>query len=1033
MTRHTNSAWPRRTPGRSERTFFLLILFLFSSGPVLALDPSRHLAQYGHTSWRQQDGYFPGVPQAITQTADGYLWIGTGSGLVRFDGVRFLPWVFPQGQNLLSTSVFALLGSRDGSLWIGTGSGISRWKDGHLVNYRENRGRINAIRESQDGSIWFVRTRSRDENGPFCRVLGEAVKCYGQPEGITFRYSQTLASDLHGGFWIGSGLGLCHWSTKGVTNYFPERLRDGTGLTGVVAFDLLADGSPLVGLGQAGPGFGLQTLVGGVWRDYRPSATENMAFPVAGLFIDRDHGIWISTVDAGLYHVSQGRVDRFRQADGLSSDSITGFYEDREGSVWTISPDGIDRFRDLAVGNISTRDGLQPDVGSVSPARNGNVWVGGGVSLNQIETGKLSVASAPHALPVRRVTALIEDHAGRLWIGAEQGMAVLANGSFHTITKGKDGSALGMLASFVEDTDQNIWALIAARPFRLVCIRNLQVAMDIVLPGGPSGGALAADPTGGIWVGFSNGELIRYRFNVDRIVVASDGSGAVRAVLVDSDGSTWAATEHGLVRRKDGIHRNVDVRNGLPCDNFFSAIRDDSGALWLYASCGLIQIASTELERWWQNPERRVEVKVFDAFDGANPNLASFGPVAAKSADGRLWFTNDAAVQFVDPAHLPRNTLPPPVQVEQIVADRVAHVPSDELRLPALTRDLRIDYTALSMVVPQKVRFRYKLEGRDAQWEEAGTRRQAFYTDLPPNHYRFRVVACNNDGVWNEAGASITFSIAPAYYQTSWFLAMCISGGLLAFWAIYRLRIRQIAAEISLRFEERTAERNRLSGELHDTVLQSVQMSKMVADHALNDPSVNTPEGLRNALTTLSTWLSQATTDARAALNSLRTSSTPVEDLAEAFRQAAEQSVVSDQLEVVVSVEGAPREMHSLVRDEVYRIGCEAIRNACLHSGATEVLVKVGYARNLTIRVQDNGKGIDPAVATAGRPGHFGLAGMQERALRIDGQFQILSRAGSGTDIELVIPGKVAYTRGRHKTVLEKVRRFLGIAGIHGE
>ena len=1031
MTSHATCAEPFRTHRRLWAACSVLVVVLFLPNSASALDPDRRISQYGHTAWRLQDGFFAGAPLTVAQTTDGYLWIGTASGLIRFDGVRFVPWVFPSNETLLNTIVYSLLGDRDGSLWIGTGGGLSHWKDGHLLNYRQNRGRINALRQDGEGTIWLVRSRPQDDNGPFCRVQGDRIKCHGKAESIDFPWAQELVGDRHGGFWIGATSGLCHWTPEGVSNFFPERLKGFSGQAGVNGLDLTADGSILAGIGQSGSGFGVQRLSANRWSDFPLPETSGPPLRVSTLFIDRDHGIWVSAVDGGLIHASGGRADRFRQSDGLSSDTITNFYEDREGNVWTISPEGIDRFRDLPVGTLSKREGPMPHiVGSVSASRTGSIWIGGGSSPNLLKDGKLSNISRP---PVKQVTCLIEDHEGRLWAGTEAGLSVMQNGKVRLLIKDRSGRALNMVSGLTEDTEGNIWALVTGRPQRLLRIRGFDIIEEFVVSDPAVGGALAADPTGGIWIGHVSGALTRYQAGAASVAEAAEGSGTVRNLAVDPDGSTWAATEKGLVRRKDGKRLRLDRRNGLPCDDLFAAIRDDSGALWLYATCGLIRITSTDLEQWWIRPASTVSTTVFDSVDGAHPAMVPFGPVVSKSADGRLWFSNDTAIQFVDPHHLVKNTVAPPVQIEQVVADRVNHPPNEDLRLPAHTRDVRIDYTALSMSAPQKVKFRYKLEGRDDGWEEAGTRRQAFYTDLPPSNYRFRVIACNNDAVWNEAGASLAFSISPAYYQTAWFFCVSVTAGLLALWAIYRLRVRQIAAEMSLRFDERLAERNRLSGELHDTILQSVQMSKMVADHALNDASADTHEGLRNALTTLSGWLSQATTDGRAALNSLRTSSAPTQDLAEAFRQAAEISVVRGDKDLVVSVEGAAREMHPIVRDEVYRIGCEAIRNACLHSGATEVSVKLIFARELTVRVQDNGKGIDATVAAAGRPGHFGLTGMQERALRIGAEFRILSRAGSGTDVELAVPGKIAYARANRGTAFGKLRRLLELSGTDSE
>jgi signal transduction histidine kinase len=333
----------------------------------------------------------------------------------------------------------------------------------------------------------------------------------------------------------------------------------------------------------------------------------------------------------------------------------------------------------------------------------------------------------------------------------------------------------------------------------------------------------------------------------------------------------------------------------------------------------------------------------------------------------------------------------------------------------------------LSFVAPQKVRFRYKLEGRDVDWQEPGTRREAFYSDLRPGNYRFRVVACNNDGVWNEEGATLDFSIAPAWFQTTWFRLLCVVIGAVVAWAIYRLRVRQIARVISARFDDRLAERTRMARELHDTFLQTIQGSKLVADDAL-DPSADLVR-MRHAMEQLSVWLEQAMREGRAALNSLRTSTTQKNDLAEAFRRATNDGLMPGSMQTVFSVVGDARDMHPIVRDEIYRIGYEAICNAYKHSQASRLDVELRYAQDLALRVHDNGVGIDPSTASQGKDGHFGLRGMRERAARIGGKLTLVSSAISGTEITVVIPGGIVF-RKDSPSPLEKVKAFL--SGVRG-
>jgi hypothetical protein len=377
-----------------------------------------------------------------------------------------------------------------------------------------------------------------------------------------------------------------------------------------------------------------------------------------------------------------------------------------------------------------------------------------------------------------------------------------------------------------EDIDHNVWASVIrnppGRPTRLICFRDGKFIKEIS-DQGLDVLSLAADPQSGLWLGLIEGGLARYRNDQVQVFPLKDANARVSQVLANSDGSVFAATEHGLVERRGDSQHTLDGNNGLPCNRIYALVSDKHSDLWLYAECGLIEIKSDDLQRWREHPNEKVKFDLFDAFDGAQPYLPPFRPVATRSNDGRLWFANNIVAQMIDPDGLLRNPIPPPVHIEDVIADRKIYSPQSGLHLPALTRDLEIDYTALSFVVPQKVHFQYRLEGWDRDWQDAGTRRQAFYNNLPPRNYRFRVMACNNSGVWNEAGASLELSVLPGFYQTNWFRSICAVGFLASLWGIYQLRVQQLQRQFNIGLEARVNERTRIARELHDTLLQSFQ------------------------------------------------------------------------------------------------------------------------------------------------------------------------------------------------------------------
>jgi signal transduction histidine kinase len=376
-----------------------------------------------------------------------------------------------------------------------------------------------------------------------------------------------------------------------------------------------------------------------------------------------------------------------------------------------------------------------------------------------------------------------------------------------------------------------------------------------------------------------------------------------------------------------------------------------------------------------------------------------------------LWFANSGVLQMLDPAHLAANVVPPPVHVEEVVADRKSYAPRDDLRLPPLTRDIEIDYTALSFRVPQKVRFRHMLEGHDGTWEEAGTRRQAFYSALRPGRYKFRVTASNDDGLWNDAGATLTFSVAPAYYQTGWFQAIAAFGLLFAGWGAHRMRLWQIARRLRAQFETRGADRARIAEELHDTLIQDLAALSIQVE-VLDDQLPQEPDAAKHTLETMRARMQRVVSDGRRGMTQLHSGVTGGDELANALSRIALEFRGPNDPSFHVVVQGEPRPLHPLVGDEVYRIAREAMVNAFRHAAAHRIDVEVSFASDeLRVRVQDDGCGVSDEVIEAGRPDHFGLQGMRKRAKNIGATLKVWSRVDVGTEVAVIVPGRSAFQR----------------------
>jgi signal transduction histidine kinase/ligand-binding sensor domain-containing protein len=1009
-------------------------LLLLGCPCAIALDRSLDVSQYTHTPWRVRDGFAQGTIAAIVQTPDGYLWLGTEFGLLRFDGVKAIPWPPPKGQHLPSNRVFSLLAARDGTLWIGTTKGLASWKDGKLTQYPALAGEsIRAILEDHDGTVWAGGLASPPP-GRLCAIRNGTVQCYGD-DGALGAGVGGLYEDRSHNLWVGTRNGLWRWRPGPPELYAAPGPPNG--IQGIADSD---DGALLFG-----PLSGIRRLVGGKIEEYALPGSAPQ-FTAAPMLRDRDGGLWIGTSDSGLVHVHRGRTDVFTQADGLTGDLITALFIDREGTIWVATDAGLDRFREAAVATLSLNQGLSnASILSVLADRDGSVWLSTRRGLNRWNNGQITIFGKNGAQVARSVQgrtgtdtqagmlngnyagSMFQDSRGRVWASTIRDFGFLEDGRFIPV-KTVPG---GVVYSITEDTAGNLW--IANKELGLIHLlredRVQQVPLDGLGHKDPIM-ALAVDPVRhGLWIGFYRGGLAYFDEGQVRASYSPAdglGEGRVNDLRFDPDGTLWAGTEGGLSRLKNGRIATLTSKNGLPCDSTHWVMADNAHSFWLYTTCGLVRVARSELDGWAaavdkdKNTTRAVHATLFDSSDGVRSleDNGGYTPHAAKSADGKLWFLPSDGVSVFDPGYLPYNRLPPPVHIEKITADRKSYPAGadgkGQLPLPALVRDLEIDYTALSLVAPEKVLFRYKLEPWDRDWQDAGNRRQAFYTNLSPGSYRFRLMACNNNGVWNEAGTFLDFDIAPAYYQTAWFRLSCLGAFLLLLVAIYRLRLRHLARQFNIRLEERVNERTRIARDLHDTLLQSFQgvllrfsaVTYMIPDH---------PEA-RKTMDNAIEQARQAITEGRDAVQGLRSSTILTNDLTQAITKFGEElagSTEGKRPDFRVQAEGKSRDLAPPVRHEAYLIACEALRNAFQHAGAPRIEVEIRYdSRELRLRVRDDGKGIGAKVLEGGkRSGHHGLPGMHERAKLVGGRLVVWSELNAGTEIELTIPASVAYAK----------------------
>ena len=1017
-------------------------LLLFSAARAFSLDPSLDVSQYAHTAWRVRDGFTRGMILAIAQTPDGYLWLGTDYGLARFDGVRAIPWEPPHDEQLPSNFISSLLVARDGTLWIGTKKGIASWKDGKLTNYREIAGRtINTLLEDHEGTIWAGEWEPPAE-GRLCTIRQGAVECHSAfGPGVL-----SLYEDGKNNIWAGGMGGFWHWK-PGPPKFYPV----GTKENNVQSFAEDRDGGLLLAVTR----LGIYRLVDGILRrEYGfPNVHQGRAF--YKMLRDQDGALWIASNNGGLLHVSDGRTDAFTARDGLSSDTTEAIFQDREGNVWVATIDGLDRFRNFPVPTWSVQQGLPFSPGSaVLAASDGSVWTGQTKGLGRLKDGQVTIYRRQHDRGGQRVdrnaqesiepqlpatfAAFLQGRDGRIWVSSMQGrLGYVEDRRYHPITP----VGTNTLEAIAEDSNGDLWVqergeglfrLHGERIVERFSWAELGRKREICE-------RLAADPyRGGLWLACESGGITYVKDSHVRAAYSSSdglGAGRVSDLQFGSRGDLWAATEGGLSRISDGHITTLTSKNGLPCQTVHWSMEDDEQFIWLYMACGLVRIAGSELSAWVRDPEHRVHTTVFEASDGVRTAARPTGapPQVSKAPDGRIWFVTFDGLSVIDPGHLSYNKLPPPVHIEQIAADGKAYDAANGVRLPPLVRDLTIDYTALSLVVPEKMHFRFKLEGQDTDWREVVNDRQVQYSNLAPKHYRFLVKACNNSGVWNEEGAALDFVIPPAWYQTYWFGAVCVAAFLALLWAFYQYRLHQLARQFNMRLEERVGERTRIARDLHDTLLQSfhgILLFLQSGIHLLPDR----PAEAKKTLKTAAEQAERAIIEGRVAVQGLRASTVERNDLAMAIKTLGGELAAADSSsqrpKFNVQVEGIPRELHPILRDEVYRIAGESMRNAFRHADATQIEVEIHYdERRLRVRVRDDGKGIDPKLLSHdGREGHFGLRGMRERAKLIGGKLTVWSELDSGTEVELSIPASRAYTvpDGQRSWLAEKLAKLSG-------
>ena len=975
------------------RILYAATLGLWLALPADALDPRRTLAEYRQTIWTSKDGLPATFIQSIAQSSDGYIWLGSIDGLARFDGIQFVHWR-PNGNRILLGAIRVVSAARDGDLWVGTASGMVGRIHGEDLTTTIIDAPVEALLEARDGTLW-VATAKR-----VVRFHPHTLAQIGAAINLPADFYSGLLQDEEGFIWLSTGRGVEQIDAAS-GELRPKKPVEGK-------WWLSHDRSGTIWITRSdGQTLGL--------REAQPvrRASHGNALDIRAVIRDNQGNTWIGTLGKGLLRVRSGAAEsppeRLSRADGLSNDNVRSLFEDREHNLWVGTQDGLNCLRDGKVTMLNRRLGLAGDnVYALATGPPGSIWVSTTGGINRIDSGRREVS-----LKGTRASVLFGDRENTLWAATSGGVVRMANGIWSPV-RFPPGLSLNRVVAMADDDRHRMWIFDADKGLYRWSSQKTDSFSNEPLLRGRSIFTIQGDNQRRVWFGLYQGGVVVFQEGVFRAYSERDGlaGGSINSVSVDDSGTVWIGAESGLSRFDGTRFVTWNRSSGLPGERVKWILPARSGGLgiddglWLGYTIGVARVSRTELDRVFRDPSYPVALEFFDEGDGLKGSLERLS--AARASDGTIAFITSAGVAFIDPKQLPKNPLPPPVHIERMVADAAVVDTRKAVRLRRFTRDVQFDYTALSLVEPRRVRFRYKLQGYDSNWQEAGTRRQAFYTNLSPRAYRFQVMACNNDGLWNEAGAALDFELLPAFYQTQWFPFVSIVVLTLVAWGVYRMRVWQLTTQLHGRFEERLRERTRIAQELHDNLLQSVlgiSLQIEVTDELLPQ-ELPAKHPLQKALRLSKSALAEG----RRALNELRALSLSADDIVKGFSQTADGLRTEGGPEIRILVEGHERPLNPVTGNDLLQIGRQAIANAFQHASAGRIRVLLSYGqRDLRMSVQDNGCGIDDDTITRGRPGHHGIHGMRERAERIGATLSIRSGAGQGTEVDLCVPADLIY------------------------
>jgi signal transduction histidine kinase/ligand-binding sensor domain-containing protein len=967
-----------------------------SSGPLAN--------QYVQTDFTVEDGLPDNVVNSVVQTSNGMLWVGTHSGLARFNGREFTPIDLSTGGSISQGAVHALLESSNGDLWVGTDAGIvlipkmalDRFSPGLLTFYHVGSEQSNSVEilvQTRRGDIWAGASHGlyklyKFEGGKFVQAIAA--------DGV-----YRIAEALNGNLLVIAGGHFLEWDGHRIVDH--PGLAASLGVQDKDIFHVFQDHSGTMwyatahGLMRRGerplpplqPSSITKTDVFRIYQDhegqiwitchmglYRVTG-DQLDSPAPGLsartfYRSRDGDLWLGTNGKGLVHLRRRVVQMFTKADGLPVDVAMSLLPTHDGKLWVASNCGLSEYDGSQFKAYAEKDGLfNTCAWALAEDLNHDLWIGTyGGGIFQMHDGRFTQYSKEQGLVTDTVFQILVAHDGSLWIATPEGLSHMQNGHFRTYTTG-DGLSGNQILSVHQDRAGTLWVATQAGVDRMVGDRFAPF---------PSDGSRA----GHFWTRFaedSRGDLFTL--------------GSPKGI--------------GLIAQDRILIANDDLK-------VLDMIESPAHDLWFSGKNGIIRVRPDDLVSAAWGHEGPLDYQIFDRSDGLTSVQCSVGiPSITVTPDGKLWIATVKGLAMIELAKTPRVTRPPKVFVGAITVGRNKELAGSELVLPPGTHHLELHLEAVDLASPEKVRIQYRMDGVDTFWMDADTSRTAVYSNVPVGAHVFHVRASASNGVWDRTGITYEVTQQPYFYQTVWFLLFTIGAFILLIPALYLMRVRHVLRLAQMRMGERLEERERIARELHDTLLQGILSASIQLDLAEDRlPNDSPAKPLVNRVLQM---MRQVIDEGRVALRGLRTQSVASEDLAIALLRIRQEVPENERINFRVIAQNTARPLHPQIRDEVYRIGREAVLNAFVHANAKNIEVEIEYASTyLRVLVRDDGSGIDPQVLQFGRDGHWGLPGMRERAERIGAVLKLRSRIGAGTELELSVPAAIAFEDEAHNS-----------------